>query len=108
MAMELPVIITNHSGPTAYATDSNAYLIPVLPYLDDLSYAQPDPEALVVLLKQVVLDSMPSKAGTEEEPVALRKGKKARKTMEEISSESSAAMMAVRLRALANQRGWVM
>lgn len=27
MAMELPVIVTNYSGPTAFANDSNAYMI---------------------------------------------------------------------------------
>ena len=55
MAMALPTIITNYSGPTAYATAHNAYLLPVLPDLDANSYAQPNEDVLVTLMRQVVL-----------------------------------------------------
>lgn len=46
MSMELPVIVTNHSGPTAYATEENTYLLPVLPELDSFGFGQPDVAAL--------------------------------------------------------------
>jgi glycosyltransferase involved in cell wall biosynthesis len=44
MAMQLPVIVTNHSGPAAFTSDESAYLIPILPSLDSSGYAQPDKE----------------------------------------------------------------
>ena len=43
MAMALPVIVTNYSGPTEYATDDSAYLIPLHDpphHLDELSFGR--------------------------------------------------------------------
>ena len=60
MAMELPVIVTNHSGPAAYATDISAYLIPVLDGVtDEKGFAIPDIQVLEQHLRQVVVDSVP-------------------------------------------------
>ena len=60
MALELPVIVTNHSGPAAYATEASAYLIPVLEGVtDEKGFAIPDVEVLRQHLRQVVVDSMP-------------------------------------------------
>jgi glycosyltransferase involved in cell wall biosynthesis len=44
MAMELPVLVTNYSGPAAFCSEDTAYLIPVLPELDREGYAQPNSE----------------------------------------------------------------
>jgi len=66
MAMQLPVIVTNYSGPAAYITDENAYLLSVLPDLDDLSFAAPNMTHLMELMRQVVFDSVttvPSASG---------------------------------------------
>jgi len=101
MAMQLPTLVTNYSGPTAYATDDNAYLIPVLPQLDSAAYAQPDPDALSSLLLQVVQDSGPEGAGR-----AQLKGARARAAMQQISPEYVAQLMAARLRKEAERRGW--
>ena len=64
MAMALPVLITNFSGPTAYANTDNAYLIPVVSEdaRDSSGFAVPDGDALVSLMRQLVVDS--SCAGT--------------------------------------------
>ena len=60
MALALPVIVTNHSGPAAYATESSAYLIPVLDGVtDEKGFAIPDVEILRHHLRQVVVDSVP-------------------------------------------------
>ena len=99
--MELPVIVTDYSGPTGYATDENAYLIPVLPYKDDQSFAIPDTAALVQLLRRAYEDSHEAGGGE-----AARKGKAARATMQKLSPDRAVSMMAHRLRELANRRGW--
>lgn len=101
MAMALPVIVTNHSGPAAFATADNSYLIPVLPELDSLSFAKPNVEALSVIMRQVVHDS--SSAG---DYAAQTKGLAARATMKHISPDSIVCKMNQRLRYHASIRGW--
>jgi glycosyltransferase involved in cell wall biosynthesis len=102
MSMALPVIVTNHSGPAAFATEENAYLIPTLPDLDKLSFAQPDMAALVNILRQVVFDS-----GEEGGYVAQAKGRAGRETMKEISPDSIVCKMNERIRYHARMRGWL-
>ena len=95
MAMALPVIITNFSGPTAYATDENAYLIPYKTTRSD-GFAGPNEEVLVSLMKHVRSSLQESKL----------KGIKARETMAALSPQAVVTIMADRLRDLAKMRGW--
>lgn len=101
MAMALPVIVTNHSGPAAFATVANAYLIPTLPDLDQLSFAKPDEVALANIMRQVVYES--SDAGQFR---AQQRGRAARETMKEISPDSIVCKMNDRIRYHAGMRGW--
>jgi glycosyltransferase involved in cell wall biosynthesis len=102
MAMELPVIVTNYSGPTAYATSENAYLLDIEDELDELSFAKPKIDHLRVLFRQLVHETT-----TEGNYIALKKGKEARKTMQSYSGESIVCTMIERLRVHAFRRGWV-
>lgn len=101
MSMALPVIVTNHSGPTAFATADNSYLIPVLPEQDSMSFAKPDVGALTTIMRQVVHDA--SATGGY---VAQQKGLAARTTMQQISPDSIVCKMNERLRYHASIRGW--
>ena len=101
MSMQLPVIVTNCTGPAAYATNDNAYLIPVLPGLDDMAFAQPDKTVLAQLMRQVVHDSGPDGAGRAQQKALLGRSK-----MQELSPEHIASIMADRLRAQAALRGY--
>ena len=97
MAMRLPVIVTNHSGVTAYATEDNAYLIPVdyttpNPY----GYVEPDVESLIVLLRRVYQHPTERKA----------KGEAGRATIAAITPESVVNRMSARVRMLVGRRGW--
>ena len=94
--MALPVIITNYSGPTAFANDENAYLIPVHEEINRDGFVEPDVDVLISLMQHV-------KAYPQE---AKEKGKRARLTMEVLSPRAVVAMMADRLRDLAEMRGW--
>lgn len=103
MAMEVPVIVTNHSGPTAYCTADNSYLIPVDPEeMDELSYAKPDVLVLGMLMKQVIKDSQTI------DGIAAAKGRRARKTMERLSPRHAVSLMVERLRYHAHRRGWTL
>jgi len=101
MAMALPVIVTNHSGPAAFATVDNAYLIPTLPELDHLAFAKPDAEALVNIMRQVVFES-----GEAGDYRAQQRGRAARETMKKISPDSIVCKMNDRIRYHALRRGW--
>jgi glycosyltransferase involved in cell wall biosynthesis len=101
MAMALPVIVTDHSGPAAYATADNAYLIPVLSDTDAYSFAKPDTAVLSQLMRQVITDS--SRVGGY---VAQQKGLRARETMQGISADEIVCKMNERLRYHASLRGW--
>jgi glycosyltransferase involved in cell wall biosynthesis len=103
MAMGVPVLVTNHSGPTAFATDDNAYLISVLPERDHYAYAQPDVDVLAQLMRQVVVDS---KLPVDISPAAV-KAIRARETMEALSPAVCAQAMVQRLRQQARWRGWI-
>ena len=97
MAMELPVIVTNYSGMTAYATDENAYLIPVNeaatnPY----GYIEPDVDALVQLFQRVYQNPV------ERDAKAIA----GRETMISISPEKVVNEMTARVRDLVGRRGW--
>jgi len=99
MSMALPTIVTNATGPTAYANDDNAYLIDASGPSDELGYAQPKAESLISLFAQVQEDLLSGKAAM--------KGKEARKTMQRLSPESVVGMMVKRVRDHAWRRGWV-
>ena len=98
MAMELPVIVTNCTGTSAYLTEENSYSIPILADVDDEGYYKPDMNILISNMKQVVKDS---KNG-----IAHQKGIAARKTMESLSPEYVTSLMAERLRFHVLRRGW--
>jgi glycosyltransferase involved in cell wall biosynthesis len=101
MAMALPVIVTNHSGPAAFADATNAYLVNVQPELDEFSFAKPIQADLVAQMRQVVADSS-SAGGYAAQEIGLR----AREKMKEISADSIVCKMNERLRFHAMRRGW--
>lgn len=96
MSMALPIIITNYSGPTAYATEDNSYLIPILEEKNSNRFVEPDVDVLVSLLQHV-------KSNPQE---AREKGRNARLTMEALSPRAVVSVMADRLRELVQLRGW--
>jgi glycosyltransferase involved in cell wall biosynthesis len=100
MSMELPVIVTNCTGPKAYANKQNAYLIEIEEDQDQWSFVVPKLVSLQKHLRQVILDSSP------ESGVAKRKGVKARQTMKEISPTSILCKINDRLRFQAERRGF--
>jgi len=60
MAMRLPVIATNWSGPTEFITDDHGYLLPITGLVDanldsfpNHKWSDPDPQALEYLLSHV-------------------------------------------------------
>ena len=72
MAMELPVIVTNFSGPTEYLTDSNSYPIGYsMVERHSHMYAEPDFDQLVSTLRHVFANAKERAA----------KGKRARQDM---------------------------
>ena len=98
MAMELPVIVTNCTGTTAYLSEENSYPVPILDGVDDEGYIKPDVNILISNMRQVVIDS---KNG-----IARQKGIAARKTMKSLSPEYITSLMAERLRYHVLRRGW--
>jgi len=93
MSMALPVIVTNYSGPTAYANENNSYLIPVSQSLDDLSYSIPKLSDLQLLLRQVIFDST-----YDGQYKAQKKGLYARSMMMQLSPSFVVNKMIDRLR----------
>lgn len=117
MAMALPVIVSNCSGPMQYANNENAYLIPVLPGYDNIGFARIDGDTLTTLLKQVYDEYRNSKneysspeteTGFCMKPCwrPTEKGIAARKSMIELSPDRIVKMMISRLQVNANLRGW--
>jgi glycosyltransferase involved in cell wall biosynthesis len=98
MSMALPTIVTNATGPTAYATDENAYLIDASGPGDHMGYVQPSVVALTGLLKQVQREVSTGEAAA--------KGAAARRTMQELSPHKVVAMMVERVREHALRRGY--
>lgn len=103
MSMEVPVIVSNHSGPAIFATDDNAYLIPMLPGVDRRGYAKPDGEALARLMKQVVIDSCPSSTGGGP-TIARLKAMRARRDLEKWSPKNVVRAIQERIVALVSER----
>ena len=103
MAMSLPVIVTNYSGPTAYATAENSYLLPVNDRLDEQDYAVPNEDALVGLLRQVVVDSVGDGLTAT---AAVIKGRRARETMQRLNGAHVVDVVKSHLREEASARGW--
>lgn len=102
MAMELPVLVTNFSGPVAYAFSHNSYLIPIITNESPISndgYGQPDAKVLSLLMKQVIIDTCNS-------DVAKTKGRNARETMQYYSPSMITSLMINRIELLLNKRGW--
>jgi glycosyltransferase involved in cell wall biosynthesis len=126
MAMGMPVLVTNYSGPTAYITADNAYPIDVEDTLDALSYATPKEKHLMSLLRQVIIDSntsfIPSIDCPSEDSsgqtcavgqavqlsIAQMQGQRARERMQEFNAELLVAVMQERLLLNAARRGWNM
>ena len=102
MSMALPVIVTNYSGPTAYAIDDNSYLIPVSDSLDELSYAIPSLLELQSLLRRIIYDST-----YDGHYRAQIKGLHARSSMMKLSSTYVVNKIIARLRFHAKIRGWI-
>lgn len=103
MSMALPVLVTNCTGPMAFATEDNSYLIPIEDELDEWSFAQPSIGNLRGTFRKVVHDSTEAN-----EYLAQRKGLNARETMRAISPESIVCKMNERLRFHADRRGWTL
>ena len=110
MAMRVPTIVSACPGPSAYATEENAYLIPGAgdkgnqggdASTDPLGFFIPDVRALAGLMRQVVHDS-----GPNGQKKALAKTARARDDMKSFSPERVASLMAERLRVAAMRRGW--
>mmetsp|Transcript_12376 Transcript_12376/g.18773 ORF Transcript_12376/g.18773 Transcript_12376/m.18773 type:complete len:131 (-) Transcript_12376:30-422(-) len=96
MSIGLPVIVTNYSGPTAYADNTNAFLVP-LDDKDDLNgYVSPSVEILSQHMRNVF----------ENPQTAAAKGFAARETMQKLSPEYVVSEMVQRLKHHANMRGW--
>lgn len=125
MSMQLPVLVTNYSGPTAYLTADNSYPLEVEGWLDELSYAIPKEDHLVQLMRAVVLDSNTTACLTNQTvevtgdgsadgceranlTIAEAKGIRARRRMQEFSAEAIVSLMQERLRVHAERRGWTM
>ena len=53
MTMGLPTIVSNWSGPAAFATSETAYLLPVAAELDEDLFAQPSVDALAEIFRRV-------------------------------------------------------
>ena len=104
MAMEIPVIVTNFSGPQAYATAETSYLIPVKPGLDRLGFGIPDSDALARIMVQVVHDSCPREDGADS--AARKVARAGRAAISAWSPDYVAKEMVKRLRALAEERGY--
>lgn len=104
MAMALPVIVTNCSGPMAYLTEENSYIIPIEKELDEYGYARPDEKVLTELLRTVFNNEKKfAQSGAKS-----AKGVAARETMKSISPALVVDIIEKRLRALAEMRGWKM
>lgn len=103
MSMELPVIVSNFSGPAVFANSENAYMIPMTEEFDNLGFATPNSEALIDIFREVVADSCPS--GTTV-PVTTLKAKEGRKAISSWSPDRVVDEMVTRIRALAGQRGY--
>jgi glycosyltransferase involved in cell wall biosynthesis len=105
MGLGLPVIVTNYSGPTAYADDSNSFLIPVelnlvtgRPMVLDDGYVIPSVTTLCEVMSLVYQNAT----------LRREKGLSASRTMSQhFQSDSIVSSMVERMRDHANRRGWV-
>jgi glycosyltransferase involved in cell wall biosynthesis len=105
MGLGLPVIVTNYSGPTAYANDFNAFLIPVemnpvtgRPTVLEDGYILP---SVTALNEAMTLVHQNSSARRE-------KGASAKRTMiQNFQSNSIVPVMLERMIDHAQRRGWV-
>ena len=95
MSLAIPVIVTNHSGPKAFATPENSFLVPVL-RIDERGFAEPDVEALGSIMRFVWAD--PAEA--------CRRGANGRETMREMSPQKVVSTMIDRIRYQLSIRGW--
>lgn len=105
MAMELPVIVSNFSGPAVFANVENAYLIPMTGEFDELGFATPDVDALKSILRQVVKDSC-SLGLDGKRSVAAKKAEQARADIAEWSPSRVVDDMTARIKILVQQRGY--
>lgn len=101
MSMELPVIVSNFSGPQVFANSDNAYVIPMTGAYDSLGFATPSSVALKDIFLQVIRDSCPAAQG-----VAKNKAKLARESVSRWSPVAVVAQMKQRLQVLARERGY--
>ena len=94
MSVAMPVIVSNYSGPAAYANDENAFLIPVHTTPD--GYADPDVTVLAAQMRYV----------RHHQEEARKKGMAARETIQSLSPEYVVGKMKERLLDLVDRRGW--
>ena len=100
MAMGLPVVATNWSGPTAFVTEDNGYLLPITGLVDSNldafpghKWANPDKEALKTLLERI----------RDDPKEAERKGRRARQdVLERWSHERIAEDVHIELERIAS------
>ena len=115
MSMALPVIVSNVSGPMEYATEDNAYIIPIHDELRTIEgYAEINVAACIDIMKEVHSDNVRNKwlgfsKGSTERCTCRRfssRGISARKTVQAITPENVVQLMNARIRGLLAQRGW--
>ena len=120
MSMALPVIVSDVPGPRAYANDENSYLIPVLSELRKDGYYEVNTSALVELLRTVRKQdfSVTALRGENADEFSAgccrcqyrklycSKGIQARNTMKLYSADLAVNIMAARIKALVEERGW--
>jgi glycosyltransferase involved in cell wall biosynthesis len=100
MAMAMPVIATNWSGPAAYLTEENSYPVPytLVETVDGLTTAEPCVVALMRIMREVYMYN-----GRND--VALRKGVRARRdVVERFSADVVVGVMLERMRHLVDSK----
>jgi glycosyltransferase involved in cell wall biosynthesis len=105
MAMELPVIVSDYSGPAVFANSNNAYMIPMTGEFDSLGFSTPSADALRGLLLQVIQDSCPSD-DADSTPISNQKANLAREAISYWSPLKVAESMKYRIKVLASERGY--
>jgi glycosyltransferase involved in cell wall biosynthesis len=96
MAMGMPVIVSNCSGPAAYANHTNAFMISVDDTLDENGYARPLKKSLIEHMKYVYSNLSEAK----------RVGLRGRDTMVMISAELVVETMKERIIENVRMRGF--
>ena len=83
MSMELPVIVTNSSGPTAYMTDANSYPLRSDGLEEGTGFATPSRQHLQSLMRHAVAEPAEGHA----------KGRQARRDLESAFTPAHVSML---------------